>query len=118
MTSGDRPGRLDQQKGRGVRRRRRTAPAPKTGAVQGWTAQAPYLVVLVGVLVGLIACFGSFKVGSFLMAASLIFGAVARGVMAESRVGFLATRRRTTDVIVLAVLGLGIGFLGWVTHAT
>jgi hypothetical protein len=79
--------------------------------------QAPYLVVLVGRVGGWITCWNSFKAGGFLIAAALIFGAAARALLPESRAGYLATRRRWTDVVTMAALGLGIAFLAWATHA-
>ncbi|GAB3659439.1 hypothetical protein GCM10027589_20610 [Actinocorallia lasiicapitis] len=109
---------MEQGSGRRVNRRRRTVPTSKKTDVQGWSAQWPYLVVLTALIVGLLTCWSSYKAGALLISAGLLFGAGARFAMPESRVGFLATRRRWPDVITMAVLGLGIGVLALITKAT
>jgi hypothetical protein len=54
-----------------------------------------------------------FRVGAYMIAVSILFGSVARAVLKESQVGMLATRKRTTDVITMAGLGLIMAVLAW-----
>lgn len=100
--------------GRRVQRRRRTGP-PHLGDTPGRLAQLPYFLVLAGVAAGLaVAGPGNdFRVGAYVISASILFGSVARAVLKESQVGMLATRKRTTDVITMAGLGLIMALLAW-----
>jgi hypothetical protein len=100
--------------GRRVQRRRRTG-SPPLGDAPGLLAQLPYFLVLAGVVAGLaVAGLGSdFRGGAYVISGSILFGAVARGVLKESQVGMLATRKRTTDVLTMAGLGLIMAVLAW-----
>jgi Protein of unknown function (DUF3017) len=75
-------------------------------------AAVPYLLVLLG-------CAGGFwwasrggvhavRGGTVAVAGAVFLAALARLVLPESRVGMLASRRRTTDVVTLAALGAGL----------
>jgi hypothetical protein len=99
---------------RKIQRRRRTGPAA-LGDAPGRLAQAPYFLVVAGVAVGLaVAGLGSdFRTGAYVISASILFGAIVRAVLKESQVGMLATRKRTTDVITMAALGLIMAVLAW-----
>jgi hypothetical protein len=72
-------------------------------------------LVLAGVVAGLAVAGlgGDFRGGAYVISASMLLGAVARAVLRESRAGMLATRKRTTDVITMAGLGLIMAVLAW-----
>ncbi|MEO5877599.1 MAG: DUF3017 domain-containing protein [Streptosporangiaceae bacterium] len=99
---------------RKVRGRRRTGPTP-LGDVPGRLAQLPYVLVLTGVVAGLLVAWqgANFRAGAYVISASILFGALARGVLRESQVGMLATRKRTTDVITMGGLGLFLAVVAW-----
>jgi hypothetical protein len=72
----------------------------------------PYLLVLAG-------CAGGFwwvsrggahavRTGTVAVAGAMFLAALARLVLPESRVGMLASRRRTTDVVTFTALGAGL----------
>jgi hypothetical protein len=94
-----------------VHRRRRRAPHGKSGAPQ-WLARLPYLIVLSGVGGGLALCaLNYFRKGSGLMAAALLFGALARLLLPESQLGLLAVRSRPIDCWTLVILGEMVAFV-------
>ncbi len=94
-----------------VRRRRRRAPAQR-GAAPHWLARLPYLIVLSGVAVGLLLCsFHYFRKGTVLIAAALLFGALARLLLPESQLGMLAIRSRSIDCWTLVILGEAVAFV-------
>ena len=74
---------------------------------------APYVIVLLGVLGGLFASWQNFRSGAYIMAASMLCGAACRAFLPEERLGFLVTRKRVTDITVMASLGLGLAFFAW-----
>lgn len=110
MTSGDRPPWLDPKQNGAIRRRRRTG-----GEGHGWTSQIPYLLVCAGVLGGLITAWFAFRPGSFVIAVSMVSGGLFRAFLKEGRLGFLASRKRVTDVTVMIGLGLSLAFIAWQT---
>ncbi len=73
----------------------------------------PYALVLAGVLGGLFTSWQDFRTGAYIMAASMLCGAAFRAFLPESGLGFLATRKRVTDVTVMAVLGIGLAVFAW-----
>ncbi|GAA4153211.1 DUF3017 domain-containing protein [Actinomadura keratinilytica] len=86
-------------------RRRRRAPGAG-GARVGRLSRLPYLLVLCGVAGGLVLCsMAYFRKGSMLIAAALLFGALARALLPESQLGLLAVRSRSLDCWTLVVLG-------------
>ncbi|HXA60045.1 MAG TPA: DUF3017 domain-containing protein [Streptosporangiaceae bacterium] len=94
-----------------MRRRRRTGPdrGPRR------LAQLPYTLVLCGVVAGLtMVALNHFKRGSALVAVAVLLGAVARMVLPESRVGMLATRKKTTDVIIMVGFAIGIAVVAYI----
>lgn len=94
-----------------VHRRRRKAPRGKSAAPQ-WLARLPYLIVLSGVGGGLALCaLNYFRKGSGLMAAALLFGALARLLLPESQLGLLAVRSRPIDCWTLVILGEMVAFV-------
>ncbi|MFC6885713.1 MULTISPECIES: DUF3017 domain-containing protein [Actinomadura] len=94
-----------------VHRRRRRAPRGR-GAAPHWLGRLPYLIVLGGVAAGLTLCaFDYFRKGSGLMAAALLFGALARLLLPESQLGPLAVRSRPVDCWTLVILGEAVAFV-------
>lgn len=94
-----------------VRRRRRRAPGHKGGAPH-WLARLPYMIVLSGAAVGLLLCsFHYFRKGTVLIAAALLFGALARLLLPESQLGMLAVRSRSIDCWTLVFLGEAVAFV-------
>ncbi|GLZ12183.1 hypothetical protein Acsp04_24180 [Actinomadura sp. NBRC 104425] len=86
-------------------RRRRRVPGAG-GARAGRLSRLPYLLVLCGVAGGLVLCsMAYFRKGSMLIAAALLFGALARALLPESQLGLLAVRSRSLDCWTLVVLG-------------
>jgi hypothetical protein len=71
--------------------------------------------MLAGVVAGLaVAGLGNdFRTGAYVISASILFGAVARAGLKEGQAGMLASRKRTTDVITMAGLGLIMAVLAW-----
>ncbi|MEV6838897.1 DUF3017 domain-containing protein [Streptomyces sp. NPDC051133] len=79
------------------------APAP--------ARQWPMLVVLGGVALGLLlTALDVFRVGTLLIGAALLAGAVMRWILPS--VGMLAVRSRFTDIVTYGILGLVIVLLG------
>jgi Protein of unknown function (DUF3017) len=74
-------------------------------------AQAPYWIVLAGVIAGL-ATVGSggqaVRGGTLVIAGALLAGSVARLVLPAGKAGMLGSRRRLVDVAVLGALGVGL----------
>lgn len=94
-----------------VHRRRRKAPRRGGGAPR-WLVQLPYALVLTGVGAGLALCaFNYFRKGSFVIAAALLAGALARLLLPESQLGPLAVRSRSIDCWTLVILGEMVAFV-------
>jgi len=73
----------------------------------GLLRQLPLLAVLVVVAVGLVdVTFGHWRTGIVIVGLALIGAAVLRLLVPLRRVGFLAVRSRTVDVVLLAGAGL------------
>src|SRR5512139_2456068 len=97
-----------------VRRQRRTAPRAGTTA-PGRLGQLPYALVLIGVAAGLGLIFLEYvKPGSVLIAAAVLFGALARLVLPVSQVGMLAVRKKSTDVLTLTFFAVAIAGVTYV----
>ncbi|MBW8486930.1 DUF3017 domain-containing protein [Actinomadura parmotrematis] len=97
-----------------LHRRRRRAPRSK-GAAPHWLGRLPYLIVLAGVGGGLALCaLDYFRKGSGLMAAAVLFGALARLVLPPSQIGMLETRKRWLDVTMMAVFAFAIAGVAYV----
>jgi Protein of unknown function (DUF3017) len=101
--------------------RRRAAPGARRGgppAAAGRGSQrprgslAPYLLVLAGCAAGLawVAQGGpaGIRRGTLALAGAMFAAALARLVLPEDRAGMLASRKRLTDVVTLAVLAGGL----------
>lgn len=71
-----------------------------------WWGQWPIAVVLAGVSVALLVVgLGRFRLGSLILAGSVLLAFVLRLVLPADRVGLLAVRSKTVDLIVLGLLG-------------
>ncbi|MEU5883092.1 DUF3017 domain-containing protein [Spirillospora sp. NPDC047279] len=97
-----------------LHRRRRKAPK-RRGATPHWLGQLPYVIVLCGVAGGLVLCsFNYFRKGSALIAAAVLFGALARLVLPPSQVGMLETRKKWVDVVTMTIFATAIAVVAWV----
>ena len=73
----------------------------------GLVRQLPLLAVLVAVAVGLLAVtIDRWRLGLVIVGVALVGGALLRLLLPVRRVGFLAVRSRTTDVVLLAGTGI------------
>lgn len=81
-----------------------------------WWHQWPIGVVLLGVAVALIVvALDYFRIGSLILAGSLVLAFVLRLVLTTQQAGMLAVRSRTVDLIVLGGLALALAaFALWV----
>jgi hypothetical protein len=67
------------------------------------------LVVLTGVAISLVsAVVADFRPGMVMLAGSVLLAALFRLVLTTRRAGLLVLRSRTTDVLTLTAMGLGI----------
>lgn len=74
-----------------------------------WWSQWPLALVLVGVVTALvIVAFDRFRLGSLVLAASVLLAFVLRLVLPADRAGLLAVRSRSVDLVVLGVLGMAL----------
>jgi hypothetical protein len=83
----------------------------------GIVAVIPYLVVLVCVIGGLYIAWregSSGGRGAVVAGIALLVAALVRLVLPVRLVGLLGTRKRATDVLTLAVLGIGLIIVGLV----
>jgi hypothetical protein len=73
---------------------------------RGWWRQWPIAVVLLGVIASLaVVALDHFRIGSLMLAASLVLAFILRLVLPTDRAGMLAVRSKRVDLIVLGVLG-------------
>ncbi len=71
-----------------------------------------YLVVIGMALTGLaITLAGAWRTGVSWMGTGLLVGAASRLLLPERRAGMLRVRRKTSDVVMLAVAGLALVIL-------
>jgi hypothetical protein len=76
--------------------------------------QWPLGLVLLGVVGGLaVIAVGGFRAGSVMVAAALVFAAFLRAFLPEEVVGMLAIRRRSTDVVTMAMFGLALAVVAF-----
>jgi hypothetical protein len=110
-TGNDPPRRL---RSAGSRRQagRRAMPAP--------SGRLAYGLVLAGVVAALVIIRQGVHLvqsGTLVLAAVLLVAAVARLVLPDGRAGLLSSRRRLLDVVIFAVLGIGLLVAGLVLPA-
>lgn len=68
-----------------------------------------YMVVVALVAVGLgLVVAGAWRTGLVWMGIALLVGSLTRAVLSERAAGMLRVRRRWTDVLLLAVAGIGL----------
>ena len=81
-----------------------------------WLAQWPIAVVLGAVAVSLVVvALDRFRVGSLMLAASLVLAFLLRLVLTTKRAGMLAVRSKPVDLVVLGVLAAAlVVFALWV----
>ncbi len=81
-----------------------------------WWAQWPLVVVLAGVVASLaVVALDRFRVGSLMLAASLVLAFILRLVLPADRAGMLAVRSKRVDLIVLGTLAAAlVVFALWV----
>ena len=74
-------------------------------------AWLPYLIVLAGAATGMLIAWQGSKYagrGAGLIGASLLVGALARLILPERYAGLLASRRKASDVLALALFGAAV----------
>jgi hypothetical protein len=77
--------------------------------------QWPMTLVLGGVAISLVVvATGHFRRGSVLLAATVVLAMFLRLLLREDEAGLLVVRSKLVDVVVLAVLGIGLGVLAFV----
>ena len=81
-----------------------------------WWSEWPIAVVLAGVAVALtVVALGRFRLGSVILAGSVLLAFALRLVLPPDKAGFLAVRSKAIDCVVLGVLGAAITvFALWV----
>ena len=60
---------------------------------------------------------GGFRAGSVIVAAALVFAAFLRAFLPEEVAGMLAIRRRSTDVLTMALFGLALAVVAFLVPA-
>jgi hypothetical protein len=85
-----------------------------------WFDQWPLASVLLVIAAGIgFVALDEFRIGSLLLAAGILVGFGLRAVLPTSRAGLLAVRGRTTDLVVLGLLGSALlVFALWVPVPT
>ncbi|MGH3498217.1 MAG: DUF3017 domain-containing protein [Nocardioidaceae bacterium] len=74
-----------------------------------------YLLVLAALVVALVlVSLGSWRLGLGVAGASVIVACVARGVIPERMAGLLRIRRRASDMVMMAVIGVGLVVLAFI----
>jgi hypothetical protein len=120
-----------QGRRRRARRAPDAAPASQPGQIQqtGQEAahgaalkfrQLPYLAVLFCLVVGLVLIWQGVHLvqsGTLVLAGALLIAALARLILPERRAGMLSSRRRSVDVAIFGVLGIGLLVAGIVVPA-
>jgi Protein of unknown function (DUF3017) len=87
-------------------------PAPRAGRLAWLKREWGITLVLLLAIAGLVLVGDRrFRAGCVLLAGGLVLGAWLRALLPERMVGLLKLRSRFTDVLVLAVLGLGTAVL-------
>ena len=75
-------------------------------------AEWPLAAVLLGVGLGLLVVANNrFRLGTVIVAASVVLAMVLRAVLSQQRAGLLVVRSRLVDVLTLGVFGVGLTVL-------
>lgn len=83
-----------------------------------WLAQVPYILVVCGVVAGLfLVALNYYRRGSALLAVAALGGALARLILPDRQVGLLATRKKSTDVLIMVSFAIGIAAVAWVLRS-
>jgi hypothetical protein len=91
---------------------------PEESLAQRAADQWPLGLVLLCVAGGLaVIAVGGFRAGSVIVAAALVFAAFLRALLPEEVVGMLAIRRRSTDVLTMALFGLTLAVVAFLVPA-
>jgi hypothetical protein len=99
---------------------RHSAPRRARAAAPGrrrWRYQVPYAVVICGLVLALVWIRRGgqdVRGGTLAVAGILLAAALVRLVLPEHRAGMLVSRRRLTDIAVLAAFGIGLLVVGLV----
>lgn len=78
--------------------------------------QWPLSLVLLGVALAMVlVAIDAFRLGSVVLAASVLLAAFLRLLLPDAQAGLLVVRRRRTDVTILVTFGIGLSILSfWV----
>lgn len=90
---------------------------PETSAAARSLRQWPLLIIVVGVAAGLVISLlgdATWRLGGYLIGASLLVGALERVVLPDRQAGLLEVRSKAFDVTILALAGVGILVLSYV----
>lgn len=81
-----------------------------------WWSQWPIAVVIAAVLISLaVVALDRFRLGSIMLAGSVVLAFILRLVLPSDRAGMLAVRSKAVDLVVLGVLAAGLAvFALWV----
>ena len=90
--------------------------APLRPKSNGPRWQWPLTLVLLGVAGSMVlVAVDAFRVGSVVLAASVLLAAFLRLFLPDDQAGLLVVRRRRTDVTTLVIFGIGLSILSfWV----
>ena len=81
-----------------------TAPV-ESSRVREW----PFVTVLLVVVVGLLVTSrGYFRIGSVVVGAGVLLGALLRALLPERRAGLLVVRHRVLDVALMTAMGVAV----------
>jgi hypothetical protein len=84
------------------------------GATLRRLLQWPITLVLLGVVVALgVVATGHFRRGSVVLAGAVVMAMFLRLFLREDEAGLLVVRSKIVDVVLLAVLGIGLGVLAF-----
>jgi hypothetical protein len=88
----------------------------RPAAKRNWLVQWPITLVLIGVGVAMVMiAMDYFRRGSIVLSASVLLAAFLRLLLPDADAGMLVVRSRKVDVLILAVLGVGLTiFTFWV----
>ena len=90
--------------------------APLRPKATGPRWQWPLTLVLLGVAGSMVlVAVDAFRIGSVVLAASVLLAAFLRLFLPDDQAGLLVVRRRRTDVTILVIFGIGLSILSfWV----